>query len=119
MRSPDKTKNRVLLIILVCIFILFVPAVINRLSGQYIYNFSGTVKDTSGEPIIGAEVICLSCGHIQGLPLAGTVTDINGYYQMVGREHRGHTFEFSATGYITQQVEISWFVNNVVLEEDD
>lgn len=119
MKSPVKTKNRVLLIILVCIVVLFAPTVINKLNGQYVYKFSGTVKDSSGEPIIGAGVICISCGYFYGLPLAGTTTDINGYYQLVGSEHRGHTFEFSAIGYKTKQVDISQFVNNVVLEEDN
>jgi hypothetical protein len=119
MKLLKKVKKRVFIVISVSMIVLLTPSVINKISGQYIHSFSGTVKDETGEPIAGVTVICTTCIHGHGLPFVGTVTDLDGYYLLTGINHMGHTFQFSCVGYKTTQVLVNQYVNDVVLEEDD
>lgn len=70
----------------------------------------GTVKDMSGEPIIGANVI------IKGTSV-GSVTDIDGNYELDASSTA--TLQFSYIGYITRDVYVgNQTVINVDLIED-
>ncbi|MBO4314361.1 MAG: carboxypeptidase-like regulatory domain-containing protein, partial [Prevotella sp.] len=54
----------------------------------------GTVKDETGEPLIGVTV------QVQGLG-AGAITDMDGHY-ILESVRRGATLEFSYVGYLSQ-----------------
>ncbi len=71
---------------------------------------SGTVKDKTGEPLIGVYVL------VQGTS-NGTSTDIDGKYQVDAPQNS--VLQFSLMGYATQDVNIaSKSVIDVTLEED-
>lgn len=73
-------------------------------------NVSGIVKDESGEPVIGANVVVKGTTN-------GTVTDMNGRYSLSVPE--GSTLQISYIGYNTQEVKVgSGNVVNVSLRED-
>ena len=70
----------------------------------------GNVKDAAGEPVIGA-------GVVQQGTTNGTVTDIDGNYQIV--VPASATLNFSSVGYVDQAVAVAGRnVINVVLAED-
>ncbi len=70
---------------------------------------SGLVTDTTGEPIIGANIIEKGTSN-------GTITDMNGYYSL---EVNGNTLTISYIGYISQDISIGNKTNiNVQLAED-
>ena len=71
---------------------------------------SGTVKDKTGEPIIGANV--LEKGTTNGV-----ITDIDGNYTL--NVNRGKTLVFSFIGYQTQEVVVASNKVDVVLAEDN
>ncbi|MBO6237464.1 MAG: carboxypeptidase-like regulatory domain-containing protein, partial [Bacteroidales bacterium] len=56
---------------------------------------SGTVKDQSGEPIIGASVVVPGTTN-------GVITDVNGAFSI--RVAPGTNLEISCIGYVTQRV---------------
>lgn len=71
---------------------------------------SGTVTDTQGNPILGANVIIAESN-------TGTVTDLNGTYRLTAKP--GDVLVFSALGFSTQRITVSQnIVINVQLEED-
>lgn len=73
-------------------------------------NISGVVKDETGEPVIGANVV------VKGTT-SGTVTDMNGRYSLEVPE--GGVLQISYIGYNTQEVKVgSGDVVNVSLRED-
>lgn len=69
----------------------------------------GTVKDATGEPIIGANVVVKGTTN-------GTVTDFDGNYSL--KANKGQTLVFKFVGYKTQSAIISQPTFNIVLEED-
>ncbi|MDO4197033.1 MAG: SusC/RagA family TonB-linked outer membrane protein, partial [Prevotellaceae bacterium] len=71
---------------------------------------SGTVKDKTGEPIIGANV--LEKGTTNGV-----ITDIDGNYTL--NVARGKTLVFSFIGYQTQEVVVASNKVDVVMAEDN
>ena len=73
-------------------------------------NISGVVKDETGEPVIGANVVVKGTTN-------GTVTDVNGRYSLEVPE--GGVLQISYIGYNTQEVKVgSGDVVNVSLRED-
>ena len=71
---------------------------------------SGVVKDETGEPVIGANVVVKGTTN-------GTVTDMNGRYSLEVPE--GGVLQISYIGYNTQEVKVgSGDVVNVSLRED-
>ena len=99
----NKTKNmqrkRLLLAMMLCAI---------WLTGFAQNAFKGTVKDKSGEPLIGVSV---TYGNGQG-----TVTDINGNFSVSASA--GTSFKFSYVGYKSQTVKGSGNMN-ITLEEDN
>ena len=78
-------------------------------------NVSGTVKDASGQPVIGAAVM------VEGFSSAGAVTDIDGKYVVAIPDAAGEkvALTFSSLGYESQTVSVKGrAVVDVVLEED-
>jgi len=78
-------------------------------------NVSGTVKDASGQPVIGAAVM------VEGFSSAGTVTDVEGKYIVVIPSSAGEkaALVVSFLSYETQTVPVKGRkVIDVVLEED-
>jgi iron complex outermembrane receptor protein len=72
-------------------------------------NVRGSVKDTSGEPVIGANV------RVQGAS-TGVITDMNGNYSIICSSRA--TLQFSYIGYAPQTVAVGGRkVINVVLSE--
>lgn len=70
----------------------------------------GNVKDSYGEPVVGANVI------VRGTTI-GTVTDIDGNYQI--EAPKDSTLIFSFVGYIPQNIPIkNRTLISVILEED-
>ena len=70
----------------------------------------GNVKDSYGEPVVGANVI------VKGTT-SGTVTDIDGNYQI--EAPKDSTLIFSFVGYISQSIPIKNRTEiSVILEED-
>ena len=75
----------------------------------------GTVKDSSGQPVIGAAVM------VEGFPSAGVVTDIDGKYKVVIPASAGEkaALVVSFLSFETQTVPVNGrAVVDVVLEED-
>ena len=73
-------------------------------------NLKGTVTDNMGEPIVGANIV------VPGSTI-GTVTDINGNYNMI--LPRGSVLRFSYIGYVDQEFTITDQTTlNVQLLED-
>ena len=83
-------------------------------SAQYIYRVHGIVTDAeTSEELIGVSVVCKTC-NANHLPVQ-TLTDLDGYYQLVGYNHWGHVLEFSYIGYETQLVNVTRWELNVAL----
>lgn len=70
---------------------------------------TGRVTTTSGEPIVGANVV------ITGTT-TGTITNLDGGYTLEAPS--GSTLRFSFIGYLTKELAVTADVLNVVLEED-
>lgn len=78
----------------------------------------GTVTDAAGEPIIGANV------RVKGTSI-GSITDIDGAYQIVGVDPQNDVLEFSFIGYIAieeplkgrSQVDVVLFEDHEMLDE--
>lgn len=72
----------------------------------------GTVKDASGNPVIGAAVL------VQGTNL-GTVTDLDGLYSLSGNIASDAVLEVSSIGYMTQTASLAGRSTvDFILEED-
>lgn len=70
----------------------------------------GIVKDTNGDPVIGASVV------IKGTS-TGTITGVDGDFELGGVK-RGDILEVSFIGYTTQAVNYKGQMLNIVLAED-
>ena len=70
----------------------------------------GTVKDETGEPMIGATVKVRESGQ-------GTVTDMNGHFRLPSVQ-RGATLEFSYMGYLTQTRRADGRAINITMQPD-
>ena len=93
--------------VLLLMFMLF--GCVSLTFGQKIV--SGKVTDPSGETIIGANVI------IKEVPAIGTITDINGMFEL-NIPANGTVLIISYTGYQTQEIDISGRTEiNVVLDQ--
>ena len=74
-------------------------------------NLSGTVVDSSGEPVIGASVVLV------GNTTVGSITDLDGNYSLTVPANANVTVSF--IGYQSQTVAVAGrSVINFVLEED-
>lgn len=74
-------------------------------------NVSGTVKDESGEPLIGVSIL------IEGTS-TGTVTDLDGNYALRAAEKA--TLVFSYVGYTTERVAVAGRTTiNLTMKPDD
>ena len=70
----------------------------------------GSVKDASGEPLIGVSILVKGTTN-------GTVTDIDGKFNL--NAPKGSVLEISYVGYKTQSVTVTGSSLNVVLKEDN
>ena len=73
---------------------------------------SGTVKDGNGEPLLGVSVIVK-----HGKTTTGTVTDLNGHYQVKAEPNA--TIEFSFIGFKSVTVPANQKMINVTLHDDN
>ena len=71
----------------------------------------GTVKDATGEPVIGASVVVKGTTN-------GTITDFDGNFELSGVS-KGATLQISFVGYATQDVKFNGQSINIVLKEDN
>src|SRR5574344_311199 len=77
----------------------------------YFFSISGTVKDTSGEPIIGANVTVKGTTN-------GTITDINGLFKL-GEVNSRAVIVVSFIGYTTQEISVGQQRSfTIVMKED-
>ena len=75
-------------------------------------NVTGTVKDTSGEPVIGAAVL------VEGTTI-GTTTDLDGSFTLRGQIAPDAVITVSSIGYMSQTVRLGGRRSvEIVLEED-
>ena len=79
------------------------------ISQQANVNVKGTVKDASGEPLIGVSILVKGTTN-------GTVTDIDGNFNL--NAPKGALLEISYVGYVTQTISVTGSSINVVLKED-
>ena len=71
---------------------------------------SGTVKDRSGQPVIGASAM------IKGT-MTGAVTDLDGRFSI--SVHKGDVLVFSSLGYVTEEYRVGNLSNvDIILDED-
>jgi TonB-dependent SusC/RagA subfamily outer membrane receptor len=90
---------------------LLLPALSISLYAQTPRTVSGTVKDTSGEPLIGVSVVVAGSS-------SGTVTDANGCYR-IGIPEGKTSLRFSYVGFEIQDVETgSGSTIDIILKED-
>ena len=69
----------------------------------------GTVKDGSGQPLMGASVLVKGTSH-------GTATDFNGNFEL--KVDKGVTLVVSSVGYKSREVAAKAGTMNIVLQED-
>ena len=97
------------------VFILILAMMVSGVAfAQNSMTVTGSVKDTSGEPIIGAAVM------VEGTT-TGVVTDIDGNYSISFTPKEGKVSElsFASISYLTQVIAVGdRSVIDVVLEED-
>lgn len=70
----------------------------------------GQVKDTHGEPVVGASIVVKGTTN-------GTVTDMDGYYTL-SNVAEGQTLSYSFIGMKTQEIKAGKTTIDVVLQED-
>lgn len=70
----------------------------------------GRVKDTHGDPVVGASIVVKGTTN-------GTVTDMDGYYTL-GNVAEGQTLSYSFIGMKTQEIKAGKTTIDVVLQED-
>ena len=77
---------------------------------QQVKKLTGTIVDTNGEPVIGANVV-------EKGTMNGTVTDINGYFSLDTKPNA--TLEVSYIGYLSKEIPVGNQTSlRVVLTED-
>lgn len=96
------------------LFLLLVALSATTVHGQMV---SGKVSDSEGLPLIGATVL------IKGTT-SGTVTDLDGQYEISVQDANNTTLVFSYTGYTPQEIEVNGrnqidvdLVSGLILEE--
>ena len=95
------------IISLFCLALIGITAVAQNMTVK------GTVKDSKDEPLIGVAVM------LEGNSRVGTVTDVNGNYQITLPVGKGHKLVFSSIGYKDKIVELAGrAVVDVTLEDD-
>lgn len=87
----------------ICFVFLFMKLMVLAQS-----NFTGNVKDVSGEPLIGVSVIEVGTTN-------GTVTDVEGNYSIAA--HPNAKLRFSYIGYTPIEVKVSE-ASTIILKED-
>ena len=70
---------------------------------------TGIVKDQSGLPLVGVNVVEKGTTN-------GNITDVNGKYSV--NVERGKTLVFSYIGFITQEIRVNSNTINVTLAEE-
>jgi TonB-linked SusC/RagA family outer membrane protein len=71
---------------------------------------TGTIVDTDGEPVIGANIV------EKGVAANGTITDADGKFSL--NVSQGATLVVSYIGYVTQEIAVTGSVLNVIMTED-
>lgn len=112
-----QTKNRLLSVAILLLLFLSVPLEgyskenpLSEVVQQSSVKVTGMVKDTNGEPIIGANVMVVGSA-------TGVITDIDGNFSL--NVPVGSKLQFSFIGYKEQVVSIKKGISlNIVLEED-
>ena len=103
----DMKRNATFKVLLMFIVGLFLS--VNTFAQQIVVK--GIVKDTTGEPIIGANVIVKGTTN-------GTITDFDGNFSLSGVKDND-VLSVTYIGYITQEVKVgNQKTINVVLKED-
>lgn len=105
-QSVTSGMRQKLVLLLGCLFLFSI-----NVSGQN-NTISGSVKDSSGEPLLGVSVIVK-----HGKTVTGAVTDINGHYQV--KASPDATIEFSFIGFKTVTMQADKKIINVTLKDDN
>ena len=100
----DSIRHK-LILLLSCLFIFSMNVYAQN-------SVSGTVRDGNGEPLLGVSVIVK-----HGKTTTGTVTDLNGHYQV--KANPSDTIEFSFIGFKSVIVPANQKVINVTLHDDN
>ena len=104
-------KNLKNILLRVCLAAGLLLTAVSAFAQQKI-TVTGTVKDSSGEPIIGAAVLVKGTTN-------GVITDIDGKYSITFTPGRNAALEYSSIAYVTQTIVVGTrSVINVVLEKD-
>ena len=91
-------------------FALFMALFLMNVSWAFAqFTVTGNVQSTSGEPLIGVNVVEKGTTN-------GTVTDLDGNYTL--RVAKGKTLVFSYIGFLSQEVVVNGAKVNVTLKED-
>ena len=99
--KTEKTVSRFLLLVVAGLFFA-VQAFSQAISVK------GLVKDTTGEPVIGANILVKGTTN-------GTITDFDGNFQL--EANKGDIIVISFIGYITQELEAAPMMN-ILLQDD-
>ena len=92
-------------------FLVFIGLFVTMMASAQQFTVKGTVKDATGEPIIGANVMVKGTSN-------GTITDIDGNYSISGA-NSSSVLVFTFIGYKSQEVACKGQHEiNVVLAED-
>lgn len=106
-------KGRLIALASLCVFCLsapeFMPGTGYGMAYAQSQTVKGSVKDSQGEPLIGAAVLLK--GQTQGV-----VTDMDGNFTISAA--KGQVLEVSYIGYQTKEVTVDGSVLNVVLADD-
>ena len=86
------------------------PNVVNVSAAQQNGTCKGVVKDTFGEPVIGASVVVKGTAN-------GGITDLDGHFNLSGVK-KGAVLQISYVGYMTQEVKFNGQALNIILKED-
>ncbi|PWE01088.1 SusC/RagA family TonB-linked outer membrane protein [Marinilabilia rubra] len=92
------------------IFSLLLTFLVGHLASAQDINVSGVVKDLEGEPIPGANVF------VKSQPTSGTITDMDGHYEISLEQNQTLVFTFIGMKTVEINVENQREIN-VVLEE--
>jgi TonB-linked SusC/RagA family outer membrane protein len=98
-------------ILLLCSF-LSLYSLLNAQNNKN-YTVTGTIKDISGEPVIGASIVVKDSD-----PVKGTISDLDGNFSISLSDNE--TLVISYLGYLTHEVNVSGSQSsiNIVLKED-
>ncbi len=110
MKSESKSKGMSKFLFAWCTALLMLIS--GTVSAQQTREITGNVKDASGEPIIGANVI------IKGTA-TGTITGIDGDFKLPV-DSKEVTLEISFIGYLSQSIKVTNSAPlNIILKEDN